>query len=167
MIETLQLACSIVLAVFCGFFFVRAGDVLIHSGIISHKVANFVLFPLAAGGPSRFAAVMAAYHNRMATALEFAIGRSMQVALFVTPVLVLASWAMNGSVGMTLHFPILDTIAVFLGVLLMAELCRDGKSDYLEGTMCIITYVHKAYILCWGQMAATNQARYLIFSCCF
>ncbi|KAL7930434.1 Ca2+ transporter [Trichoderma chlorosporum] len=129
------------LASMTSYFLMRTLSSVTDSNFISNRVVSFVLLPLATDGPARIEAIVAAYNNRMTTALEFAIGRSMNVALFITPALVLFSWAAQSSAPMTLHFPTLETISIFLGTLLVAELCRDGKSDYLEGAMCLVTYV--------------------------
>jgi Ca2+:H+ antiporter len=118
------------------------------SNFISSKVVSFVFLPLATDGPARVEAIVAAYKNNMTTALEFAIGRSMNAALFITPTLVLFSWAAQSSDPMTLHFPTLETISIFLGTLLVAELCRDGKSNYLEGAMCLVTSVFFHFVEC-------------------
>jgi Ca2+:H+ antiporter len=80
-----------------------------------------------------------AYQNHMDHALDFAIGRSMQIALFVTPLLVLLGWAMHISEPMTLHFQPFETVALFLGVLMVTNLIGDGKSNYLEGAICLAT----------------------------
>jgi Ca2+:H+ antiporter len=139
--EVVIMSGVLILASFCAVFLIRTVDVVVQSSWISHKVVSFVLIPLVADGPARVEAIIAAYHNRMTVALDFAIGRSMQVALFVAPLLVLISMMMQTSSSMTLHFPSLETISFFLSILLVTELCRDGKSNYLEGAMCLVTYV--------------------------
>ncbi|OTA01065.1 hypothetical protein A9Z42_0013780 [Trichoderma parareesei] len=140
-VEALLLITVLGMASLSSFFLMRTMSSVTDSDFLSKRVVSFVLLPLATDGPARIEAVAAAYNNHMTTALEFAIGRSMNVALFITPALVLFSWAAQSSYPMTLHFPTLETISIFLGSLLVAELCRDGKSDYLEGAMCLVTSV--------------------------
>jgi Ca2+:H+ antiporter len=139
--EGLLLISVLGLSSLSAYFLLRTLSSVTDSDFISGKTVSFVLLPLATDGPARMEAIVAAYRNRMTTALEFAIGRSMNAALFVTPTLVLFSWAAQSNHPMTLHFPTLETISIFLGTLLVAELCRDGKSNYLEGAMCLVTYV--------------------------
>ncbi|KAK5989709.1 Vacuolar calcium ion transporter [Cladobotryum mycophilum] len=140
-LEAMLLLAVLALASTSAHFLVRTLGAAADFKIISNRVASFVLLPLAADGPARIEAIMAAYRNEMDRSLNFAIGRSMHVALFVTPILVLFSWAVQSSHPMTLHFPTLETVSIFFGTLLVAELCRDGKSDYLEGAMCLVTYL--------------------------
>ena len=71
----------------------------------------------------------------MNLALGVAIGSSMQIALFLTPFLVILGWAIGQP--MTLHFQGFETIVFFLSVLVVNYLIQDGKSNYLEGAMCL------------------------------
>lgn len=143
MVEAVLLISVLGLASLSAYFVMRTMSSVTDSNFLSNRVVMFVFLPLATDGPARIEAIGAAYNNHMTTALEFAIGRSMNVALFITPALVLFSWAAQSSAPMTLHFPTLETISIFLGTLLVAELCRDGKSDYLEGAMCLVTSVFR------------------------
>lgn len=138
-VEGLLLISVLGLSSLSAYFLLRTLSSVTDSDFISGKTVSFVLLPLATDGPARVEAIVAAYRNSMTTALEFAIGRSMNAALFITPALVLFSWAARSNTPMTLHFPTLETISIFLGTLLVAELCRDGKSNYLEGAMCLVT----------------------------
>jgi len=75
-------------------------------------------------------------------AMGVAIGSSMQIALLVTPALVLLGWAID--VPMTLHFELFETVVFFLSVLVVTYVIQDGKSNYLEGAMvCFILQVRK------------------------
>lgn len=121
------------------FFLMGASDSITESSPMSSRLLGLVLLPLVAEGPERVAAMTDAYQNRMDHALDFAIGRSMQIALFVTPLLVLLGWAMHISEPMTLQFQPFETVALFLGVLMVTNLIGDGKSNYLEGAICLAT----------------------------
>ncbi|KAL7972561.1 Ca2+ transporter [Trichoderma sp. SZMC 28014] len=140
-VEGLLLISVLGLSSLSAYFLLRTLSSVTDSDFINGKTVSFVLLPLATDGPARVEAIVAAYRNDMSTALEFAIGRSMNAALFITPTLVLFSWTAQSNNPMTLHFPTLETISIFLGTLLVAELCRDGKSNYLEGAMCLVTYM--------------------------
>lgn len=69
----------------------------------------------------------------MDLALGVAIGSSMQIALLVTPFLVILGWIIDEP--MTLHFQTFETVVFFLSVLVVSYVCADGKSNYLEGSM--------------------------------
>lgn len=129
----------ILLAIFCAESIVRTLDSIVEAGYLQKRFIGMILLPLTAEGSERLRAVKLAYQEQMDAALEFAIGRSMQIALFVSPTAVLCGWAMRTPNPMTLDFGIVETTALFLSVLLVIELVRDGKTNYLEGTICITT----------------------------
>ena len=62
-----------------------------------------------------------------------AIGSSIQIALLVTPFLVMVGWAIGKP--MSLHFELFETVAFALSVLIVTYVVQDGKSNYLEGAM--------------------------------
>jgi Ca2+:H+ antiporter len=117
----------------------RTTDSITESSFITERFIGFILLPLVVEGPDRLEAVRAAYHDKMDQALDFAIGRSMQTALFSTPFLVMLGWVMRISEPMTLHFQSFETVALFLSAHLVSTLIGDGKSNYLEGAICLAT----------------------------
>ncbi len=86
-------------------------------------------------------AVMVAMKNKMDLAVHIAVGSSIQIALFVAPVLVFASMFMGHSHPLDLHFTPLEMIAMILAVCVMALVCLDGESHWLEGAMLLAVYV--------------------------
>ena len=82
-------------------------------------------------------AITAALKNRMDLSLSIAIGSSIQVALFVAPVLVLASLVL-GPAPMDLAFPTGLVLIVFLSVLITAQVAGDGRSDWLKGVQLLV-----------------------------
>jgi Ca2+:H+ antiporter len=85
-------------------------------------------------------AVTAALKNRMDLSLSIAIGSSVQVALFVAPLLVLLSYAV-GSAPMDLAFSGGLVLAVLLSVLITGQIAGDGRSDWLKGVQLLAVYV--------------------------
>lgn len=132
------LMCTMLTAV-VSFFLIGATNSIVESSYISSRFVGFVLLPLVAEGPERIEAVGVAYNDQMDSALDFTIGRSVQIALFVTPLLVLLGWAMRIREPMTLHFESFEVLTFFLSVLLVNGLINDAKSNYLEGTICLTT----------------------------
>jgi Ca2+:H+ antiporter len=85
-------------------------------------------------------AISAALKNRMDLALSIAIGSSIQVALFVAPVLVLASlWLGPGP--MDLAFPAGLVLTVLLSVLITGQVAGDGRADWLKGVQLLAVYL--------------------------
>ena len=86
-------------------------------------------------------AVLVAYRNRMDLSLQIAVGSSIQVALFVAPVLVFASLLMGHAHPLDLHFTPMEVAAVVLSVAVIALVCQDGESNWLEGAMLLALYL--------------------------
>ena len=84
-------------------------------------------------------AITAALKDRMDLALSIAIGSSIQVALFVAPVLVLAS--LLGPNPMDLAFPAGLVLTVLLSVLITGQVAGDGRSDWLKGMQLLAVYL--------------------------
>jgi Ca2+:H+ antiporter len=85
-------------------------------------------------------AISAAMKDRMDLSLSIAIGSSVQVALFVAPVLVFASLII-GPAPLDLAFPAGLVLTVLLSVLIMAQVAGDGRSDWLKGAQLLAVYV--------------------------
>ena len=85
-------------------------------------------------------AISAALKNRMDLSLSIAIGSSAQVALFVAPLLVLASLVL-GPARLDLAFPAGLVLIAFLAVLITGQVAGDGRSDWLKGVQLLAVYV--------------------------
>ena len=83
-------------------------------------------------------AVFVAMKGKMDLALGIAMGSSMQIALFVAPVLVIAGHFMGRPLG--LEFTILEVVAVMLSVAAVALLIHDGKTNWFEGLQLLAIY---------------------------
>ena len=83
-------------------------------------------------------AVIMALKNQMDLAVGIALGSALQVALFVAPVLVFASYLRE--TPMDLLFSTLEVVAVILAVLVARMVAEDGESNWLEGAMLLMVY---------------------------
>ena len=83
-------------------------------------------------------AVLMAAKGKMDLALGIAMGSSMQIALFVAPVLVIAGHFMGQPLG--LEFTILEVVAVFLSVGAVSLLVLDGRTNWFEGVQLLAVY---------------------------
>ena len=85
-------------------------------------------------------AILVAMKNRMDLSLSIAIGSSIQIALFVAPVLVLLSYVMGPS-PMDLVFTPAEVLAVVLAVAVTGQIAGDGESNWLEGVQLLAVYI--------------------------
>jgi Ca2+:H+ antiporter len=122
----------------CADFLVDSIDAVVESGHISKTFVGLVLIPIVGNAAEHVTAVIVAYKGKMDLAISVAIGSSMQIALLITPFLVILGWILHQP--MTLHFQGFETIVFFISVLIVNYLLQDGKSNFLEGAMCLGTY---------------------------
>jgi Ca2+:H+ antiporter len=84
-------------------------------------------------------AVITALKNQMDLSYHIAVGSSTQIALFVAPVLVFASYAMGNP--MDLLFTTFEVITVGLGVGVVTLVALDGESNWMEGVLLLAVYL--------------------------
>lgn len=85
------------------------------------------------------AAVLLAMKNKMGAAVEIAIGSSLQIALFVAPVLVFVSLLIGKE--MNLIFTTIELAAIAVSVLIATSISRDGSTTWFEGKLLLIVYI--------------------------
>jgi Ca2+:H+ antiporter len=85
-------------------------------------------------------AILVSMKNRMDLALSIAIGSSLQIALFVAPVLVFASYAI-GPRPMDLVFTPAEILAIVVAVWITGQICSDGISNWIEGAQLLAVYI--------------------------
>jgi Ca2+:H+ antiporter len=85
------------------------------------------------------AAIMLAAKNKMGAAVEIAIGSSLQIALFVAPVLVFVSWIFNNT--MDIIFTVPELVAIGVSVFIAKSISRDGNTNWYEGVLLLVVYV--------------------------
>lgn len=84
-------------------------------------------------------AVWFAMKNKMDLSLGIAIGSSLQIALFVTPVLLFASYLLGSP--MTLEFSLPEIAAIGLAIWIVSQISSDGESNWLQGAQLIGAYM--------------------------
>ncbi len=98
-----------------------------------------VVIALIGNAAEHSTAVLMALKNKMDLALHVAIGSSIQIALFVAPLLVFLSYVI-GPAPMDLHFTSFEVLAVALSVLIIAQVADDGMSHWMEGVQLLAVY---------------------------
>ncbi|OTB09519.1 hypothetical protein M426DRAFT_80754 [Hypoxylon sp. CI-4A] len=128
-----------VLVAICADYLVESIDALVERAHISRSFIGLILIPIVGNAAEHVTAVVVAVKNKMDLAMGVAIGSSIQIALFVTPFLVVLGWIMDRE--MDLHFETFETVSFALAVLVVIYTVQDGKSNYLEGAMLMALYI--------------------------
>ncbi|KAF9988038.1 hypothetical protein BGZ65_012993 [Modicella reniformis] len=134
----LLLSVTVVVA-FCAESLVGSIEGLSESWNISPTFIGLILLPIVGNAAEHVTAVSVAMKNKMNLAIGVAIGSSMQIALFVTPLMVIIGWIIQQP--MTLFFNTFETCILFVAVLIVNYLIQDGESNWLEGVMLLSTYI--------------------------
>lgn len=98
-----------------------------------------ILLPVVGNAAEHATAVTVALKNKMDLSVSVAVGSSMQIALFVAPVLVIVGWFLGKP--MDLDFNPFELVAVAVSVLIANSISSDGRSNWLEGALLLATYV--------------------------
>ncbi|HKG57724.1 MAG TPA: calcium/proton exchanger [Candidatus Limnocylindrales bacterium] len=105
----------------------------------SEFFVGVILIPTIGNLAEHLVAVQLAFKNKMEFAMAVCYGSSLQVALFVAPVLVLIGVGIGRP--MDLVFEPLEVAAVGAAVGISALIAMDGESNWLEGALLTIVYV--------------------------
>lgn len=97
-----------------------------------------ILIPIFGGAVEYITAATFAMKNKMDLSVAVAMGSSLQIVMFAAPVLVLIGQVMGQP--MNLEFNAFEVLAVAIAVLLTNSISGDGKSNWLEGSMLLVTY---------------------------
>jgi Ca2+:H+ antiporter len=106
---------------------------------ISEFFIGIIVVPLVGNVAEHIVAVQAAYKDKMDLSMAVSLGSSLQIALFVAPVLVFLSLIIGNP--LTLVFNQFEIIALFGGTLIAAFVALDGESNWLEGAQLLVLYV--------------------------
>jgi len=98
-----------------------------------------ILVPIIGNAAEHATAVTVAMKDKMDLSVSVALGSSLQIALFVAPVLVLAGYVMGKP--MDLNFNPFELVAVAVSVLIANSISSDGRSNWLEGSLLLAAYV--------------------------
>lgn len=133
------LTISTVIIAFCAESMVGSIDAVTKQGGLTQEFVGLILLPIVGNAAEHATAVTVAMKDKMDLAIGVAVGSSMQVALFLIPLLVVIGWGMD-KIYMDLSFDMFQVAVMFVAVLLVNYLIGDGKSHWLEGFLLICLY---------------------------
>ena len=101
---------------------------------------GIVFVAIVGGAAESLSAIVMARKNRMDMTIGIALGSSIQIALFVAPVLVLASYFIAPQ-PLELSFGRAEVGALFMAVLIGAVVVGDGRSNWYKGVQLVTVYL--------------------------
>lgn len=135
----MMLLISTGLVAVCADFMSDAIEPLVDRTGISQAFIGLIILPIVGNAAEHVTAVTVAAKNKMDLAIGVAVGSSIQIAIFVTPFIVILGWIMGKD--MSLYFNIFETVSLFVTAFVINFLILDGRSNYLEGSLLIAAYV--------------------------
>jgi Ca2+:H+ antiporter len=125
---------------------------------ISDAFVGLILVPLVEKAAEHLTAIDEAWDNQMNFALSHVLGATVQTALFNAPLVVLVGWGLNKP--MDLNFDVFNIVVLILSIIVVGNFLRDQKSNYLEGSLCLIVYIIIAVAAYYypNQLPATTLA---------
>ncbi|KAK2801850.1 hypothetical protein FQN50_007595 [Emmonsiellopsis sp. PD_5] len=137
--SVILLLVSTALVAVCAEFLVDSIDYLVEHTSVSQAFIGLIILPIVGNAAEHVTAVTVASKNKMDLAIGVALGSSIQIALFVTPVIVLLGWCLNTE--MSLYFSLFETVSLFVSAFIVNYLVLDGRTNYLEGALLIAAYI--------------------------
>jgi len=124
---------------------------------VSEEFIGIIMLPIIGNAAEHYTAIVVASKNKLDLSLGVAAGSSCQMALLVTPFTVLCGWFYD--IEMTLDFHSFQLVVLLLSVFLATTILQNGKSNWLEGMMLLVTYLVCALIYFFeGASKATSLA---------
>ncbi|KAG8740659.1 hypothetical protein FRC10_004069 [Ceratobasidium sp. 414] len=132
----------VIVTVFVAFtaeFLVDSIDGLTATGGISKEFVGLILLPIVGNAAEHVTAVTVSVKDKLDLSIGVAVGSSIQIALFVIPLLVIIAWGLDKP--LTLLNDPFESVVLFLSVLVVNYVVSDGKSNWLEGMILMMLYV--------------------------
>ncbi|KIH89426.1 Ca2+:H+ antiporter [Sporothrix brasiliensis 5110] len=123
----------------CAEFMVASINGLVKTSSVGEVFIGLIILPIVGNAAEHVTAVMVAMKNKMDLAIGVAVGSSIQIALFMTPLVVILGWIIGRD--MTLYFTLFETVCLFVSAFIVNFLVLDGRSNYLEGALLCSTYI--------------------------
>lgn len=106
---------------------------------MSRTFVGLIILPIVGNAVEHATAVTVAMKDKMDLAMGVAVGSCVQISLFVAPLTVLVGWFTDRP--MNFNFPHFEIILFVLSIVVVFICLSDSKSNWLEGSMLVTTYV--------------------------
>ena len=138
------LGMATILIAFLSEFLVRSIEAARQSLGLTQTFVGVIVVALVGNAAEHTTAIWAALKNKMDLSLNIAVGSSLQIALFVTPMLVFASYAFSRP--MDLEFSLPEIVAIAVAIWIAQQISGDGESNWLEGVQLLSVYIIMAIL---------------------
>lgn len=105
----------------------------------SELFIGIIIVAIVGNAAEHASAILFAYKNKMDITVEIAVGSTLQISMFVAPLLVLISLLFPES--MPLVFTLPELIAMITSVFLIIILSNDGETNWFEGVTLLAAYI--------------------------
>ena len=119
-------------------FLVSTVEAAQHSLGVTETFVGVIIVAVVGNAAEHSTAVQMALKNKMDLALGIAVGSSLQIALFVAPVLVFASYGFSHQLNLEFTMP--EIVAVVMAAFVTGQIAGDGESNWLEGVQLLALY---------------------------
>jgi len=120
-------------------FLVGAVEAAQHSLGVTETFVGVIIVAIVGNAAEHSTAITMALKNKMDLSLGIAVGSSLQIALFVAPVLVFASYFFPHRLNLEFSTP--EVAAVVIAAFVTDQIAGDGESNWLEGVQLLALYV--------------------------
>jgi Ca2+:H+ antiporter len=120
-------------------FLVGAVEAAQHSLGVTETFVGVIIVAIVGNAAEHSTAITMAMKNKMDLSLGIAVGSSLQIALFVAPVLVFASYLFPRQLNLEFTGP--EVAAVVIAAFVTDQIAGDGESNWLEGVQLLALYV--------------------------
>ena len=119
-------------------FLIGSVDSMTETLGLSEFFVGIIIIPIIGNAAEHSTAVVMAMKNKMDVAVEIAIGSSLQIILFVAPVLIFLSLLFK---PMSIIFNEFELVALIVAVVIANRVSNDGESNWLEGVQLVAVYI--------------------------
>ncbi|MGG0539772.1 calcium/proton exchanger [Priestia aryabhattai] len=105
----------------------------------SELFIGVIIVAIVGNAAEHASAIIMAVKNRMGVAVEIAVGSTLQVAMFVAPILVLVSLMFESQMSLVFTWP--ELIAMVTAVFLTIAISNDGDTNWFEGATLLGAYI--------------------------
>ncbi|KAL2787462.1 vacuolar H+/Ca2+ exchanger [Aspergillus keveii] len=135
----IAIAISLTFVCMAAVFLVHEIEHIVHEQGVSDNFMGLILVPVVEKAAEHLTAIDEAWDNQINFALFHCLAPSIQTALLNAPLAVIVGWCLSKDVS--LNFEIFMIVVVVLSILVVGNFLRDGKSNYLEGGLCVLIYI--------------------------